>query len=480
MAGLHPVPRRLRQAHPRQPLADRAGRDRRADASAGSPRSPATSSAAPTARACSSRSAYFGFVLNLINLLPVGILDGGAVWRSTRWLWLGGGRDEGDRLGDALRRAPRRCSRVGAVRRVRAPAPALMDDRRLLDSREALTAEAIGRRSRDEFRDGLRAGRPDRPSCRRPSSARPGSPSDDPAYAAARAIGRQLRRARLGGDHRRRPGRDGGAPTAAPRSPAASRSGSASSSRTSRRLNPYLDLAYTFTHFYARKVCFVKPSEGFVVLPGGFGTLDELFEALTLIQTGKVAAVPGRALRLGLLGRAPRLAAVDARSATGTDLGPTTSTSSGSPTIRPRRPRSSSTRYAGRRRALGASEARRSARGRARGRSAGASGSIGAGPRPARPRRRARLGRAVALRRLVSASLARSSSAGSDPVAGRRERRRAACLAARARPDPRPRRRAPGDSSSRRCYTGPTSRHARRAVPRSGAKGRGRLSPWEG
>ena len=56
--------------------------------------------------------------------------------------------------------------------------------------------------------------------------------------------------------------------------------------------NPYLDVAYTFRHFYARKVCFVKPSEGFVIFPGGFGTLDELFESLTLIQTGKVLDFP--------------------------------------------------------------------------------------------------------------------------------------------------------------------------------------------
>ena len=56
--------------------------------------------------------------------------------------------------------------------------------------------------------------------------------------------------------------------------------------------NPYLDIAYTFKHFYARKVCFVKPSEGFVIFPGGFGTLDELFEALTLIQTGKAQNFP--------------------------------------------------------------------------------------------------------------------------------------------------------------------------------------------
>jgi uncharacterized protein (TIGR00730 family) len=56
--------------------------------------------------------------------------------------------------------------------------------------------------------------------------------------------------------------------------------------------NPYLDVSYTFRHFYARKVCFVKPAEGFVIFPGGYGTLDELFEALTLIQTGKVMHFP--------------------------------------------------------------------------------------------------------------------------------------------------------------------------------------------
>jgi len=56
--------------------------------------------------------------------------------------------------------------------------------------------------------------------------------------------------------------------------------------------NAYIDIAYTFKHFYARKVCFVKPAEGFVIFPGGFGTLDELFEALTLIQTGKAENFP--------------------------------------------------------------------------------------------------------------------------------------------------------------------------------------------
>jgi uncharacterized protein (TIGR00730 family) len=56
--------------------------------------------------------------------------------------------------------------------------------------------------------------------------------------------------------------------------------------------NPYLDVEYTFDHFYARKVCFVRPSEGFVIFPGGFGTLDELFESLTLIETGKIRHFP--------------------------------------------------------------------------------------------------------------------------------------------------------------------------------------------
>ena len=57
-------------------------------------------------------------------------------------------------------------------------------------------------------------------------------------------------------------------------------------------LNPYCDIAMTFKHFYARKVMFVKAAEGFVIFPGGFGTLDEMYEALTLIQTGKVLHFP--------------------------------------------------------------------------------------------------------------------------------------------------------------------------------------------
>ena len=56
--------------------------------------------------------------------------------------------------------------------------------------------------------------------------------------------------------------------------------------------NPYLDISLTFKHFYARKTMLVKAAEGFVMMPGGFGTLDELFEALTLVQTRKVSQFP--------------------------------------------------------------------------------------------------------------------------------------------------------------------------------------------
>ncbi|GAB3207749.1 TIGR00730 family Rossman fold protein [Marinactinospora endophytica] len=57
-------------------------------------------------------------------------------------------------------------------------------------------------------------------------------------------------------------------------------------------LNEHIDMGVTFRYFFVRKTMFVKYSQAFVVLPGGFGTLDELFEAITLVQTGKVTRFP--------------------------------------------------------------------------------------------------------------------------------------------------------------------------------------------
>ncbi len=70
-------------------------------------------------------------------------------------------------------------------------------------------------------------------------------------------------------------------------------------------LNDYVEVGLEFRYFFVRKTCFIKYSQAFVVLPGGFGTMDELFEAVTLVATGKVTKFPivlvGRSYWSGLL-----------------------------------------------------------------------------------------------------------------------------------------------------------------------------------
>jgi uncharacterized protein (TIGR00730 family) len=164
-----------------------------------------------------------------------------------------------------------------------------MDDRLLFDSREAPTAETITR-IEHEFREGFELiARIDGPAVAIFGSAR--VDERDPAYAAARAIAGAF------AEHGWAVITGGGPGVMEAANRGAQEAGGLSVGLGielphEQAFNPYVALGYTFDHFYARKVCFVKPSEGFVVLPGGFGTLDELFEALTLIQTAKVQMFP--------------------------------------------------------------------------------------------------------------------------------------------------------------------------------------------
>jgi len=165
----------------------------------------------------------------------------------------------------------------------------LMDDQRLLDTLEVDPIDAVEKIA-EEFRAGFaQVAKIDRPAVTLFGSARIGE--EHPAYAAARETGR------LFGERGWAvvTGGGGGVMEAANRG---AKEGGGLSVGWNIELpheqhpNAYLDIEYTFEHFYVRKVCFVKPSEGFVIFPGGFGTLDELFEALTLIQTGKVQHFP--------------------------------------------------------------------------------------------------------------------------------------------------------------------------------------------
>ncbi len=164
-----------------------------------------------------------------------------------------------------------------------------MDDRRILQAEDHEFARALDAIA-DEFRAGFeRVALIDRPAVTMFGSAR--ITDEHPSYRVARETGREFAA-------RGWAVITGGGPGVMEAANRGAQEGGGLSVGFNIELpheqdsNPYLDISYTFRHFYARKVCFVKPSEGFVIFPGGFGTLDELYEALTLIQTGKVLHFP--------------------------------------------------------------------------------------------------------------------------------------------------------------------------------------------
>jgi len=164
-----------------------------------------------------------------------------------------------------------------------------MDDERLLSSHEGALPENVLSIAREFWAGFAAVDKIDRPAVSIFGSAR--AREDSKAYRDAREVGRRFGEAGwaviTGGgpgvmEAANRGAKEGGGLSVGFNIDLPHEQGS----------NPYIDIGYTFKHFYARKVCFVKPAEGFVIFPGGFGTLDELFEALTLIQTGKAQNFP--------------------------------------------------------------------------------------------------------------------------------------------------------------------------------------------
>src|SRR3954452_17366129 len=165
-----------------------------------------------------------------------------------------------------------------------------MEDRKLLERRDGDDLFAHAARIGDEFLQGFEAvARIDRPAVTLFGSARVGE--GHPGYEAARAVGPGFAEAGFAIV-------TGGGPGVMEAANRGAREGGGLSVGVNIELpheqhsNPYLDIDVTFSHFYARKTMFVKAAEGFVIFPGGFGTFDELFESLTLIQTGKVLHFP--------------------------------------------------------------------------------------------------------------------------------------------------------------------------------------------
>ena len=164
-----------------------------------------------------------------------------------------------------------------------------MEDRKILDSEVADVEEHVAKIAAD-FRGGFEAvARIDRPAVTIFGSAR--TPAGTKPFEDARDVARRFAEAGWAVV-------TGGGPGVMEAANRGAKEGGGLSVGFNIELpheqheNPYLDIEYTFQHFYARKTMFVKAAEGYVVFPGGFGTMDELFESLTLIQTGKVEHFP--------------------------------------------------------------------------------------------------------------------------------------------------------------------------------------------
>jgi uncharacterized protein (TIGR00730 family) len=165
----------------------------------------------------------------------------------------------------------------------------VIDDRRLLEAHDHALPEHVARIA-EEFRSGFELVEAiDRPAVTIFGSARVGE--EHPVYGQARELGRRF----AGVGFAVVTGGGPGVMEAANRG--AHEAGGLSIGfgielPFEQHSNPYLDVEHVFGHFYSRKTMLVKAAEGYVLMPGGFGTLDELFESLTLIQTGKVRNFP--------------------------------------------------------------------------------------------------------------------------------------------------------------------------------------------
>ena len=165
----------------------------------------------------------------------------------------------------------------------------MLDDRRILESAEHAERLHV-KQIADEFYEGFNtvADLPE-PAVTIFGSAR--VPEDHPVYAEARDVGKRFAEAGFVVV-------TGGGPGVMEAANRGAKEGGGLSVGFNivlpheQESNPYLDVDLTFAHFYVRKTMFVKAAEGFVIFPGGFGTLDELYEALTLIQTGKILDFP--------------------------------------------------------------------------------------------------------------------------------------------------------------------------------------------